>query len=100
MTNYIGTLYFLGKYRPLSVEGPTREAVMEQLAVRARQAPPEAQDRLMTLWLSLNARYTTQSVEHGYFGASIMETDRHPLDSELWERVWHSMPPCPGLIYD
>ena len=100
MSNFIGTLYFLGKYRPLSVEGPTREAVMEKLAVRARQAPPEAQDRLMTLWLSLNARYSHQSVEHGSYGASIMETDRHPLDSELWERVWHSMPPCPGLIYD
>ena len=100
MSNFIGTLYFLGKYRPLSVEGPTREAVMEQLAVRARQAPPEAQDRLMALWLSLDAHCSRQSVEHGFYGASILETERRPLDSELWERVWHSMPPCPGLIYD
>ena len=100
MTHYIGTLYFLGRYRPLSVEGDTREAVLEKLAVRARQAPPEVQDRLMTLWLSLDARSSSQSVEHGCYGASILEPDRHPLDSELWERVWLSMPPCPGLIYN
>lgn len=100
MTHYIGTLYFLGRYRPLSVEGDTQHEVMEQLAARARQAPSEVQDRLMTLWVNLNARYTHQSVEHGYYGASIIETDRHPLDTELWQRVWNSMPPCPGLIYN
>ena len=100
MTHYIGTLYFLGRYRPLSVEGDSQHEVMEKLAQHARQAPPEAQDRLMALWLQLNPQYTRQSVEHGYYGASIMETDRHPLDTELWQRVWDSMPPCPGLIYN
>jgi hypothetical protein len=100
MTHYIGTIYFLGKYRPLSVEGDNLEEIMIDLAIRANQAPPEAQERVMSLWASLDTRATSQSVEHGYYGASWLETDRHPLDSELWERVWQSMPPCPGLIYN
>lgn len=100
MTHYIGTIYFLGKYRPLSVEGDNLEEIMIDLAIRANHAPPEAQERVMALWASLDPRASRQSVEHGSYGASWLETDRHPLDSELWERVWQSMPPCPGLIYN
>ena len=36
MTHYIGTIYFLGKYRPLSVEGDNLEEVMIELSARAR----------------------------------------------------------------
>jgi hypothetical protein len=100
MTHYIGTIYFLGKYRPLSVEGDNLEEIMIDLAIRANQAPPEAQERVMALWQSLDPRASAQSVEHGFYGASWLETDRRPLDTELWQRVWDSMPPCPGLIYN
>ena len=100
MTNYIGTIYFLGRYRPLYVEGATAEAVFVQLERRAREAPPEALERLLELRLRYNPRYTSQSTEHGSYGASLLETERHPLDTDLWQRVWESMPPCPGLIYN
>ena len=100
MSHYIGTIYFLGKYRPLSVEGDNLEEVMIELSTRAREAPREAQERIKDLWLSLDPRYTSQSVEHGSCGVSWVETDRHPLDTELWRRIWDSMPPCPNLIYN
>ena len=100
MTHYIGTIYFLGKYRPLSVEGDTLEEIFERLEQRAQEAPPEARERLHALRMAYDPTAKSQSVEHGFYGASWLETDRHPLDSELWERVWQSMPPCPGLIYN
>jgi len=100
MTHYIGTIYFLGKYRPLSVEGDNLEEIMIDLGIRANHAPPEVQERVMSLWASLDPRAGAQSVEHGSYGASWLQTDRHPLDTELWQRVWDSMPPCPGLIYN
>jgi hypothetical protein len=100
MTHYIGTIYFLGKYRPLSVEGESLEEVMVELTYRPQEAPQEVRERVKELWLGSDPRYTRQSVEEGWYGASWIETDRHPLDSELWERVWQSMPPCPNLIYN
>lgn len=99
MTHYIGTIYFLGKYRPLSVGGESLEEVMMELSLRAREASQEVQERIKDLWLHSDPRYTRQSVQRGSCGASWMETDRHPLDTELWQRVWDSMPPCPNLIY-
>ena len=69
MTHYIGTIYFLGKYRPLSVEGDNLEEVMIELSTRAREAPQEAQERVKELWLSLDTRYTKQSIERGSYGA-------------------------------
>lgn len=100
MSHYIGSLYFLGRYRPLYVSGETVEAVFDQLERRAQQAPPEALERLKALRLSYNPRYSSVSSEHGTYGASILETERHPLDTDLWRAVWQSMPPCPGLIYN
>ena len=96
MTNYIGTIYFLGKYRPLYVEGATAEAVFLQLERRAREAPPEALERLLELRMRYNPRHTSQSIEHGSYGASLLIADAPPLPPSLWE----SMPPCPGLIYN
>ena len=91
----IGTLYFLGRYRPLHVEGDTAEEVFIELFCRALDGPPEALERLLDLRMSYNARYTRQSIEHGTYGASMLEADAHPLPPALWA----DMPPCPGLIY-
>ena len=96
MTNYIGTIYFLGRYRPLYVEGATAEAVFVQLERRAREAPPEALERLLELRMRYNPRYTSQSIEHGTYGASLLVADAPPLPPAIWD----SMPPCPGLIYN
>jgi hypothetical protein len=93
---FIGTLYFLGRYRPLYVEGDTAEEVFVQLERRALQAPPEALERLQTLRMSYSPRYTSQSAEFGTYGAAVRETDAHPLPPALWD----AMPPCPGLIYN
>lgn len=100
MTRYIGTLYFLGQYRPLYVEGESPEEVLIELSFRAQEAPEEVQERLRTLWATLNTSYASQSVEHGCYGASIANLERPPLDPELWQPVWTTMPPCPGLIYN
>jgi hypothetical protein len=96
MTHYIGTIYFLGKYRPLSVEGDNLEEVMIELSTRAKDAPQEVQERVKTLWLYLDAKYTRQSVEHGSYGAMWMQTDTHPIEPSTWD----FMPPCPNLIYN
>ena len=96
MTHYIGTIYFLGSYRPLYVEGDTAEAVFVQMERRAREAPPEALERLLELRMRYNPRYTSQSVEHGTYGACVRMADAPALPPALWD----SMPPCPGLIYN
>jgi hypothetical protein len=93
---FIGTLYFLGKYRPLYVEGDTAEEVFIQLERRALQAPPEALERLQTLRMSYSPRYTSQSVQHGTYGASVKQAAKHPFTLSIWD----DMPPCPGLIYN
>lgn len=99
MTHYIGTIYFLGKYRPLSVEGESLDEVMEELTRRAQEAPEEVRERVKTLWLSMDTRYTRQSVEHGSYGASWMRIGQAPTYSESWRNMWDTMPPCPNLIY-
>lgn len=96
MTHYIGTLYFLGRYRPLSVEGDTPEEIFERLEQRAQEAPPEARERLHALRMAYDPRYTSQSVEHGCYGACMVEADRPAFEGNPWE----SLPPCPGLIYN
>jgi hypothetical protein len=96
MTHYIGTIYFLGKYRPLSVEGDSLEEVMVELTYRAQEAPEEVRERVKTLWLTSDTRYTRQSVEHGYYGACWMQADQPAFEGNPWE----SMPPCPNLIYN
>ena len=96
MTNYIGTIYFLGKYRPLYVEGATAEAVFLQLERRAREAPPEALERLLELRMRYNPRYTSQNTEYGSYGAALFIADAPSFPPAIWE----SMPPCPGLIYN
>ena len=96
MTHYIGTIYFLGKYRPLSVEGDNLEEVMIELTRRAQDAPQEVRERVKDLWLSLSPRYTRQSVEHGSYGACWMEADRPAFQGDPWQ----SFPPCPNLIYN
>lgn len=100
MAHYIGTLYFLGRYRPLYVEGDTAEEVFTALARRASDAPAETRERLLELRLRYDPASTHQSIEHGTYGASLMETDEHPLPPALWQLVWDSIPPCPGLIYN
>ena len=96
MSHYIGTIYFLGKYRPLSVEGDNLEEVMIELSTRAREAPQEAQERIKDLWLSIDTRYSSQHVQHGSYGASWMKADRPAFPHDTWD----SMPPCPNLIYN
>lgn len=95
MTHYIGTIYFLGKYRPLSVEGDNLEEVMIELSTRAREAPQEAQERIKDLWLGIDTRYSKQCVEHGSYGASWVKADRPAFPPDTWD----AMPPCPNLIY-
>ena len=58
MTHYSGKIYFLGKYRPLSVEGDNLVEVMIELSARAREAPQEAQERIKDLWLGIDTRYS------------------------------------------
>lgn len=96
MTHYIGTIYFLGKYRPLSVEGDNLEEVMIELSARAREAPQEAQELVKELWLGIDPRYTRQSIEHGSYGASWAKADGPPFPPDTWD----AMPPCPNLIYN
>ena len=100
MTHYIGTIYFLGKYRPLSVEGANLEEVMIELSTRAREAPQEAQERIKDLWLSLDTRYSKQCTELGSYGASWMRIGQAPTYSDSWRTMWDTMPPCPNLIYN
>ena len=95
MSNYTGAVYFLGKYRPLIVSGDNLEEIMLDLAIRANQAPPEVQERVMSLWRSLDERYARQSVEHGIYGASWV-IGPPAIDPALWD----ALPPCPGLIYN
>jgi hypothetical protein len=96
MTHYIGTIYFLGKYRPLSVEGGNLEEIMIELSTRAREAPQEAQERIKALWLSLDTRYSSQSTEHGSYGARWVAADEPAFPHDTWD----SLPPCPNLIYN
>jgi len=100
MSHYIGTIYFLGKYRSLSVEGDNLEEVMIELSTRAGQAPQEAQERIEDLWLGIDTRYSKQSVEHGSYGASWMRIGQAPTYSDSWRTMWDTMPPCPNLIYN
>ena len=96
MTHYIGTIYFLGKYRPLSVEGDNLEEVMIELSTRASQAPQEAQERIKDLWLGIDTRYSKQCIERGSSGASWIQADEPAFPHDTWD----SMPPCPNLIYN
>lgn len=96
MKHYIGTLYFLGQYRPLSVGGESIEEVFEQLERRAQEGPEEAKIMLHRLRLHYDPKYSRQSFEHGLWGASWVEADRPAFPEETWQ----SMPPCPGLIYN
>ena len=96
MAHYIGTIYFLGKYRPLSVEGDNLEEVMIELSSRAREAPQEAQERIKDLWVGIDTQYSKQSIEHGSYGASWMQADRPAFPPDTWD----AMPPCPNLIYN
>jgi type VI protein secretion system component VasF len=96
MTHYIGTIYFLGKYRPLSVEGDNLEEVMIELSARAREAPQEAQERIKDLWLGIDTRYSSQCTQLGTYGASWRKADRSSFPPDAWD----TMPPCPNLIYN
>jgi hypothetical protein len=96
MTHYIGTIYFLGKYRPLSVEGDNLEEVMIELTRRAQEAPQEVRERVKELWLGSDCGYGGQSIERGSYGASWIQADRPPFPPDTWD----AMPPCPNLIYN
>jgi hypothetical protein len=96
MTHYIGTIYFLGKYRPLSVEGDSLDEVMVELTRRAQEAPEEVRERVKTLWLNSDPRYGGQSNEHGSYGARWVQEDEPAFPHDTWD----SMPPCPNLIYN
>jgi len=96
MTHYIGTIYFLGRYRPLSVEGDNLEEVMIELSARAREAPQEVQERIKDLWLGIDTRNAAHSVQHGSYGACWMKADKPPFPPDTWD--W--MEPCPNLIYN
>jgi type VI protein secretion system component VasF len=96
MTHYIGTIYFLGKYRPLSVEGDNLEEVIIELSERAREAPQEVRERIKDLWLGIDTRNAAHSVQYGSYGAAWMKADKPPFPPDTWD--W--MEPCPNLIYN
>lgn len=98
MTRYLGTLYFLGQYRPLYVTADSPEELLVEMSFRAQEAPEELRERIASLWRATVAdgNCIGRSVEHGCYGASWREGDRPAIDPSLWE----PMPPCPGLIYN
>jgi hypothetical protein len=96
MTHYIGTIYFLGKYRPLFVEGDNLEEIMIELSTRSQEAPEEVRERVKELWLGIDPRNAGHSIEHGSYGASWIKADEPAFPHDTWD----SMPPCPNLIYN
>ncbi len=98
------TVYFLGKYRPASFQGPTFEAAFWSLLEAT--ADMEESDRI-TDWASEIAAkvqpsagrlssYVSMSCEYGGLG---LRWAKAPHDPWL-DRALSGMPACPGLRYD
>lgn len=97
------TVYFLGKYRPASFQGPTFEAAFWTLLEAT--ADMDESDRIAD-WAAMFAKqwkdrrtsphYIRTSAEHGALGLSWAEEAHDP-----WlDRALSGMPACPGLKYD
>lgn len=94
-----GSIYFLGKYRPLHVE----DTALARVVIRLRHAAGSVEDPGLRAWLlerisqiSRDMRhYQSVSADHCDRGVSLR---RAPHDAWL-DKITASLPECPGLNY-
>ena len=101
MQTYTCTLYFLGKFRPLSIEDTSPARVKIRVAHAIQNTAPELRD-----WLSnASAKVFSDFSRMGYSSISHDHCDRGlalragPHDPWL-DRIVAELPECPGLNYN
>ena len=101
------TVYFLGKYRPASFQGPTFEAAFFRCAEAIADMDDEAAALKLADWMSEVAAiakppkgrvssYVSWAIDDGRIGLRWRKEAHDP-----WlDRALSGMPACPGLKYD
>lgn len=98
---YTGSVYFLGKYRPLYIEDDSIAKVKIRLSRAIQDTPPDLRQ-----WLSDHISESFRNFSaYGYESVSVDHCDRGvgirkgPHDNFL-ARVIAQLPDCPGLDYN
>jgi hypothetical protein len=97
---YTAQIYFLGKYRPLTIEDTSPARIKIRLSHAIEQTEPELRewiaDHLIQVIKGIAQGYASQSIDHSDRGVSLRVG---PHDRWL-DHITAKMPECPGLNYN
>ena len=96
---YTASAFFLGKYRPIYVNGETPTQALARLAERIADGPTELRERLQSVWDMTTTNgwggCTATTSEYGCYGVSWRE-------GATWDAlagIVSDLPACPGVKY-
>ncbi len=103
MTIHSGSVYFLGKYRPLYVEGDT----IEEVAAKLRSSIQRVKDAYLQRWLIQRIREGQDAMTRGSSSVSSWSADHYDrgvsfatrAHDPFLDKTTAAMAPCPGLDY-